>query len=224
MTPALAAGLLGIALVDSLNPSALVVTTLLLAGHDPFRRSLAYVAGIAVTYYVVGVAVVLGADDLLTAAVDAFSRPEVGFGVEAALGVVLVAFGLRRRRERGDAAPRLRGSGVVAAFLTGMTVTAVESTTALPYVGALTALVRAEVSLATILVALAVYNLVFVLPPLALVALQAARPGRAEAVLARVRGWLRRLDSRLTRGLLVVLGLLMLLDAGIFFVRGDAAF
>lgn len=224
MTPALAAGLLGIALVDSLNPSALVVTTLLLAGRDPFRRSLAYVAGIALTYYVVGVAVVLGAGDLLTAAVDAFSRSEVGFGVEAVLGVVLVAFGLRRRREGGDETPRLRGSGVVAAFLTGMTVTAVESTTALPYVGALAALVRAEVSLATILVALAVYNLVFVLPPLALVALQAARPGRAETVVARVRGWLRRLDSRLTRGLLVVLGLLMLLDAGVFFVRGDAAF
>lgn len=225
MTLALAAGLLGIALVDSLNPSALVVTTLLLAGRDPYRRSLAYIAGIASTYFLVGVAVVLGAADLLSSAVEALSWPPVGFGIEALLGLVLVVFGLRRRRQAQiEASPKIRGSGLLAAFLTGVTVTAVESTTALPYIGALTALVRADVSLGETLVALGVYNLVVVLPPLLLVVLQMSRPGGAEAAVARVRDLLRRLDTRLTRVLTVVIGMLMIVDASIFFVRGDAAF
>lgn len=225
MTLALAAGLLGIALVDSLNPSALVVTTLLLAGRHPFRRSLAYIAGIALTYFLLGVAVVLGAGDLLTSAVEALARPAVGFGVEAVLGAGLVAVGLRGRREATVvAAPEVRGTSLVAAFLTGVTVTAVESTTALPYIGALTALVRADVSFAEVLTALALYDLVFVAPPLLLVALEAARPGRAEAVLARVRRRIRSLDTRVNRALTAVLGLLMLLDAAVYFVRGDAAF
>ena len=223
MTLALVAGLLGIALVDSLNPSALVVTTLLLAGTDPYRRSLAYIAGIFTTYYVIGVAVLVGAAELLTAAVDALRRPEVGFGVEAVLGLLLVVVGLRRRREERDGAPARRG-GLLASFLTGVTVTAVESTTALPYVGALTALVRAEVPVVQVLLLLLVYNLVFVLPPLALVAMDLRRLGCAAAAVHRLRRALRAVDRRATRGLILVLGLLMLADAAVFFVRGDAAF
>jgi cytochrome c biogenesis protein CcdA len=225
MTLTLLAGLLGIALVDSLNPSALVVTTLLLSGANPYRRSLAYIAGIALTYYAVGVAVLLGAGDVLTSAVDGLRRPAVGFGVELALGVVLVVVGLRRRSPPRDrTGPRVRGTSAPAAFLTGMTVTAVESTTALPYIGALTALARSDVSSGATLLVLALYNIVFVLPPLALVLVQALRPGEVQAVVERVRNRIRSLDTRLTRALLLVLGLLMVLDALVYFVRGEAAF
>jgi cytochrome c biogenesis protein CcdA len=223
VTLALAAALLGIALVDSLNPSALVVTTLLLAGADPFRRSLAYIAGIAVTYYLVGVAVALGASNALSAAVESLQRPAVGFGIEAALGLLLVGFAVRTPR-REDAPPRVRGVSLPAAFLTGVTITAVESTTALPYIGALTALVRAEVPLGQTLVVLVAYNLVFVLPPLLLVAVQAVRPGQATVIVNRARGWLQVLDTRPARVLILLLGLLMLTDAGIYFLRGQAAF
>ena len=223
MTLALAAALLGIALVDSLNPSALVVTTLLLSGPKPVRRSLAYITGIAVTYFAVGVAVALGASDVLSAALEAVRRPAVGFGIEALLALLLVGFALRRPRP-AQGPPRIRGTSLPAAFLTGVTITAVESTTALPYIGALTALVRAEVPLGTMLVALLVYVLVFVLPPLLLVAVQAVRPGMANVAVSRVRGWLQVLDTRIVRRLVLLLGLLMLADASVYFVRGDAAF
>ena len=223
MTLALAAALLGIALVDSLNPSALVVTTLLLAGADPYRRALAYIAGIASTYYLVGVAVALGASDLLTAVVDAFKRPAVGFGIEAVLGLVLIAFAGRKPRPEASA-PTVRGTSLAAAFLTGVTVTAIESTTALPYIGALTALVRADVPLGQTMIALLAYNFVFVLPPLLLVGLHATRPGKAAAAVTRVRRGLARLNTRPIRALVAVLGLLMLADALYFFVRGEAAF
>lgn len=211
-------------MVDSLNPSALVVTTLLLAGQNPYRRALAYVAGIALTYFCVGVAVLVGAGDVLTGAVEAVRQPRIGFGIEAVLGALLVAVGLRKPRSSEPRPPRLRGSSVPAAFATGMTITAVESTTALPYIGALTALARANMSLAASLVALALYNFVFVLPPLALVALQAIRPGRAETFLGGVRRRIKALDTRVTRVVIASIGLLMLADSAYFFVSGRSAF
>ena len=224
MNPTLVVGLLGIAAVDSLNPSALVVTTLLLAGQNPYRRALAYVTGISLTYFCVGVAVLVGAGDVLTSAVESLRRPAIGFGIEAVLGALLVAVGLRRARPREERSPRLRGSSVPAAFVTGMTVTAVESTTALPYIGALTALARANLSLGATLVALALYNVVFVLPPLALVGMQRIRPGRAEALVRSVRRRIKALDTRLTRAVIAAIGLLMLADAAYFFLRGRPAF
>lgn len=224
MNPALVVGLLGVAIVDSLNPSALVVTTLLLAGQNPYRRALAYVAGISLTYFCVGVAVLVGAGDVLTSAVEALRQPRIGFGIEAVLGALLVVVGLRKPRSSELRPPRLRGSSVPAAFVTGVTVTAVESTTALPYVGALTALARANLSLASTLFALALYNVVFVLPPLALVALQAVRPGRAEAFIDGVRRRIKALDTRVTRAVIAAIGLLMLADAAYFFTTGHAVF
>lgn len=228
MNPTLLVGLVGIAAVDSLNPSALVVTTLLLAGPNPYRRALAYVAGISLTYFCVGVAVLIGAGDVLIDAVEALRRPAIGFGIEAVLGALLVTYGLRSTRAgrggRGASSPTLRGSSVPAAFVTGMTVTAVESTTALPYIGALTALARANASLAATLFALALYNVVFVVPPLALVGLQVARPGTTEAFVARARRTITALDNRVTRAAIAAIGVLMLADAAYFFITGESAF
>ena len=162
----------------------------------------------------------LGASDLLTAVIDAFKRPAVGFGIEAVLGLVLIAFAGRKPRPEASA-PAVRGTSLTAAFLTGVTVTAIESTTALPYIGALTALVRADVPLGQTMIALLAYNFVFVLPPLLLVGLHSTRPGKAGAAVARVR---RGLAARPIRALVAVLGLLMSADALYFFVRGEAAF
>ena len=52
--------LLGIALLDSLNPSALVVALWLLSRAHAAPRLLAYVGGILVAYLALGVAMMLG--------------------------------------------------------------------------------------------------------------------------------------------------------------------
>ena len=79
--------------------------------------------------------------------------------------------------------------------------------------GAVGAMTRADLAVADWLPLLVVYNLIFVLPPLALLAGHVVLGGRAEAMLERLR---RRLGGAAREGLLWLLGLvgfLLLADA-----------
>ena len=57
-------GLLALALVDSINPSALVVTLYLLTRERVLAQVLVYVAAIFVTYVTLGAILMLGLDAL----------------------------------------------------------------------------------------------------------------------------------------------------------------
>lgn len=54
------ASLLGLAVLDSINPSALLVTLHLLGRPAPARTVPAYMAGVVVSYLIIGVLLVLG--------------------------------------------------------------------------------------------------------------------------------------------------------------------
>jgi cytochrome c biogenesis protein CcdA len=217
LTGGLALALLGVALVDSLNPSALAITAALLSRPSPYRRAAAYIAGIVVAYGAVGVAVLLGAGDLLTSLVEVLRRPAVLFSLEAVLGLGLVLFALRRRRREKPSATAPLGLG--AAFLAGVTVSAVESTTALPYLGALALVLRADLSLVVELLVLAVYVGVFVLPPVLLVLAHRASPAAADRALTAVRRALARLDGPVLRAVTALLGAGLLVDGAVQLVR-----
>ena len=102
-----------------------------------------------------------------------------------------------------------------------MTITAIEATTALPYLGALAAIARADPSrLATVSLLLA-YNLIFVAPPIILGL--TARYGGS--------GILERLSTRreggpgggrtVLRVLCGLVGIVLLLDAGMYFLTDE---
>lgn len=220
MTWALLAAVLGVAVVDSINPSALAMTTLMLAKSSPYRRASAYIAGIFFAYFTVGAVVLVGGSDVVDQALVALARPEIGIVLELLVGIILLVLALRRRRQRAPAQRQARAGGIGAAFVTGVGVTAVEATTALPYLGALALLVRSDLSLPGSLLVLALYNLVFVLPPVALVALHRASPSRAAGLLERVKRQLGIMDSVGMRVLAGVLGAALTIDAVIAVARG----
>jgi cytochrome c biogenesis protein CcdA len=128
--------------------------------------------------------------------------------------------GVARRLEGADAGPgpvatrRLPAATRPAAvFALGMAVTVLELPTALPYLGAVGAMTRADLAVADWLPPLVVYNLIFVLPPLVLLAGHVVLGERAEAMLERLR---RRLGGAAREGLLWLLGLVG------FFLLADA--
>lgn len=93
-------------------------------------------------------------------------------------------------------------------FALGVAVTFLELPTALPYLGAVGAITRADLAVGDWLPLLAAYNLIFVLPPLALLAAHVALGDRAGALLERLR---TRLGAATREGLLWLLGLVGLL-------------
>ena len=207
--------IVGLAVVDSINPSALLATIVLLLRGKPARPLVAvYVAAILVTYFAVGLALTLG----LGLTPQALVESDAAYLAQGVLGAAMLAYAVLapgRGRERGPAAgPRLPAVHRPAAvFALGMAVTVVELPTALPYLGAVGAITRADLAVGDWLPLLVTYNLIFVLPPLALLAAHVALGDRAGAVLERLRS---RLGGATREGLLWLLGLvgfLLLADA-----------
>ena len=165
MSPALLAVLAGLALLDSINPSAIVAAILLMTQPRFAPRLAAYIGAVFATYLAAGVAILLGLD----VAWDFLVSP-VGYGLQGLMGAGLLAYAIlapdRPRQDGDDRFQRALSLPAVAAM--GAAVTIAEFSTAMPYFGALALLADSELPWAARLGVLAAYNLVFVSPPLVL--------------------------------------------------------
>ncbi len=156
----------GLALLDSLNPSAVAITLyLLLSGGSFVPTVLSYAAGIFSANLFLGAALMLG-----LGSVSGYFDGPVAYGAQAVVGAALLGYAIlapgspiKEKKER-----RPRSLDVGAVFVLGMTITLVEFSTALPYLGAVAILTNAGLTAAQWLPVLAAYNLIFVAPPLLL--------------------------------------------------------
>ena len=198
--------IVGLAVVDSINPSALLATIVLLLRGRPARPLVVvYVAAVLVTYFAIGLAFIVG----LGLTPQAVVESDAAYLVQGVLGAAMLAYALLApgRGGRRDPAttrrlPMVHGPATV--FALGVAVTALELPTALPYLGAVGAITRANLAVGDWLPLLVAYNLIFVLPPLALLATHMALGDRAAPLLERLRS---RLGGAAREGLLWLLGL-----------------
>lgn len=206
--------LLGLALLDSLNPSALAVTIyLLLQGKSYASRVLTYVSAVFLSYLGIGVLLMLGLGSLW-----GYVEGPATYAVQGVVGALLLGYALlapERPHEKKARAPRSRG--LAAIFLLGVTVTVVEFSTAFPYLGAIAILTNADLAHAQWIPILIAYNAIFVLPPLLLMVVYGVFG-------ARVRDRLERLRERFESGsrdtllwILGIVGFFLLADSLAYF-------
>src|SRR5579875_3029830 len=160
-----------IAFADSLNPSTIGPALYLASGERPRRSVMEFVAGTFVVTLLGGLLVTLGPGEALLALVprpDATSRyiAETVGGVITLLaaGVLWTKRGSLGHRQHVERPPRRRRSPA----LLGAGIAAVELPTAFPYFAAIVAIVGSGQSLGVRIMAVAVYNVIFVLPLLAI--------------------------------------------------------
>jgi hypothetical protein len=214
--------IVGLAVVDSINPSALLAAiALLLRGRSARPLVAVYVAAVLATYFAIGLVLTLG----LGLTPEAVLESDATYLVQGVLGAAMLAYAVLApggRRRRDPVAPRgLDAVGRPAAvFALGAAVTVLELPTALPYLGAVGALTRADLAVDEWLPLLGLYNLIFVLPPLALLAGHVALGDRAEAVLAQLRSRLGRAAREGFLWLLGLVGFFLLADAVGHFTTG----
>lgn len=175
-----------IALVDSLNPSTVGPALLYAIGSNPKRDVAAFALGVFVTSTVGGVVLVVGPGRAL---LSLASRPsphtvhliEVGSGALLLLCAAALWL-LRGRIDRQTASKweRRRPS----AFAVGAGIILVEYPTAIPYFGALAAIVELRRNVGFELLFVLVYNLCFVVPILVVFGAVSAG-GKRGAVLTR---------------------------------------
>ena len=218
--------LASIALLDSLSviPLAVVPLAAILAGPRPLNGSASLLAGIFAVYALCGAVILLGLDTLFDAVGPSLKRwwndPDtLDLILQLAIGAAMIGFGWKLAAAREEHGERGAGQAVgpVRAFAIGAGITAVGLPGALPYFGAIDQILRADPTFAQMTLALLFYNLVFVSPLIALVALRWLFPERSERLLRGVASITGRWGRRLIVAVLLVLGGILIADAVAWF-------
>ena len=193
---ALALLVLGIALVDGLNPSTIAPALVLAVRQRGVLLVGLFTLGVFVPSLAAGILVVVGPGRALLDLVphvgpNAKHLLEIGAGVALALLAWIlwiqrgrVASGISREPPGGARGAAGLGAGIILA----------ELPTAVPYFAALAAIVGSSATLAVQFALVALFNVAFVLPLLAILAVRMLAGPRSERLLELTRG---ALDSYL---------------------------
>lgn len=224
MTPTLLLSLIGIAFLDSLNPSLFVAQFYLLTTPQPVPRILSYIAGVLVVNFGGGVLLLGGVGRFVADLLDALSG-DVLHGLQLALGLALVLFGLYfRASAAGGEARKPRSLRPLHTFALGAAVMLNEITTALPYFVAIERIAQARLDLLGNLLALGIYNVIFAVPLLAFLLLLVLFRQRFAAQLARVSQAVQVWTPRVVKYGALLFGAGLALNAAAALLSGTALF
>ncbi len=201
---------LSIGLADAVNPSTVAPALVLVTGPGGAQRLGRFTLGVFVVSLVGGIALLLGPGQLLLDALPHPSAHAKHLG-EAFGGVVLLALAVALWIGRHRVAASMAAAGDSdrlerGAFALGAGIMAVELPTALPYFAAIAAVIAADVPLLVRIALVALYNVAFVAPLLALLVARERLGERGTARLDALGARLRERGPALLAGLLAVLG------------------
>jgi cytochrome c biogenesis protein CcdA len=176
------------------NPSTVAPALYMAAQPQPRKPLAQFTAGVFLVYFVGGTLIALGPGELVLALVP---KPDLVTRhlLEVLAGVVLLAVAgllwIHRDRLGQRQLPTFSSQGR-ASWLLGATIMAVELPTAFPYFGALAAIMGSAVDLPRKIFLILLFNVCFVVPQLAILALLSLGGERAELELIRVSAFLQR--------------------------------
>jgi Sap, sulfolipid-1-addressing protein len=191
---ALALLVLGIALVDGLNPSTIAPALVLAVKRRGVVLVALFTVGVFVPSLAAGVLVVIGPGRALLDLIPHVGAPTEHL-IEIAAGVVLAGLAwilwIHRGRVAGGVSRELPGGALGAAGL-GAGIMLAELATAVPYFAALAAIVGSSATLTARLELVVLFNVAFVLPLLLILGVRGLAGPRSESLLERTRAALDR--------------------------------
>jgi cytochrome c biogenesis protein CcdA len=205
--------MISIGFADSLNPSTIAPAMYLATSErEPTGKVVRFTAAVFIVYLVGGLAITLGPGQLVLHLVP-HPRPALKYLFEMIGGAVLltvaaVVWAFRALLAQREL-PQVSTDGRSSALL-GATITAVELPTAFPYFTAILAVISSGYGIWHQVFLLLVFNLAFIVPLLAIIAILKLAGRDARRVLSDCRTWLERHWP----GTLAVIGLI----AGVFCV------
>jgi cytochrome c biogenesis protein CcdA len=201
--------LLGLA--DSLNPVTIAVAVLLATGSRPVPRLITYTLGTGLTYFVGGLVVALGPAVLLRTLIHQHPG-ESTYVAELVIGVgaLVVAAWLATRRAESVAKRVPIDLRPSRSLLLGAGITVVDLPTALMYFGGIALVVAADISTADRVVLLAVFNVAYVAPLIAITVAVAVLGRRADPALRKARALVERYSHLLLAGLTAASGIYLI--------------
>jgi cytochrome c biogenesis protein CcdA len=212
----LAIAAISVGLADSLNPSTAGPALYLATVPKPASRVAQFTAGVFAVNLAAGLVLTIGPGRLLLGLVPHPQRT-VRHVIELVAGVLLLTSAValwvgRRSLARRELPMRSAGGG--SALITGASIAAVELPTGFPYFAVIAAIVGSSASVPLEIGLLALYNVAFVLPLLAILVVLLIAGERANRRLQQGGAWLQR------RWPVVLAGLLLLVGGGLTMLGG----
>jgi cytochrome c biogenesis protein CcdA len=190
------------------NPATLAPALFLATTEHPRRQVAEFAAAFGAVNLVGGALIALGPGHLILSLIPRPSATTkhlaelIGGALVLILAALLLAFRVRLRRRPLAPLTSGRRSGLAL----GAAIAALELPTALPYFAAIAAIVASEASTGQQIFLLALFNVAFLLPVLAILALLAIAGERANRLVAPLARGIQRYWPTLVGGLLVALG------------------
>ena len=210
-----------IGLLDSASmiPVSIVTLAMLLGGPSPVVRSTALLLGVFTTYLVSGLLVLLGLqkifDQISAYTLRVWENPKTEELVfQIAIGFVLcalasrIATGRKRRSEKSVKSGMTTGQAAVS----GAVIVVTGLPGALPYFAAIDLILRSDVSLWQQTLALGYYNIVFISPLVAVMALVLLAGDRGKVFLDKIMRFIDAWGKTIVVALLLTLGIVLIAD------------
>ena len=210
--------ILPILLVDVLNPVLFAMLVFAAGAGRPVLNSASMLAGHTLAYFVAGIGVALGIEEVAAR----IANPEpVDFVISAVIGIGILCMVLPTKKSgvpiqdepEGEPAP-------MKSFGLGATISFVGIPFALPYFAAVDQVMKAGLPASTSVGVLGVYNIVYALPFTVVPLAVAVAGDTAKPLLEKINTLLVRAADVLLPWMFGLLGLALVADSVVFFVRG----
>jgi threonine/homoserine/homoserine lactone efflux protein len=215
----LIAKIVPILLVDFLNPVLFAMLVAAAGTSRPVANSSAMLAGHTLSYFVAGVGVALGFEQVA----ERLANPhDIDYGLSAALGIALLWMALRVKKDGAPAASEPEGALTPAGcFMFGAAVNFVGIPFAIPYFAVVDQILSANLSVAGSLTVLAVYNIAYAVPFIVVPVAVAISGEQAKPFLEKISGFLGKLSDIAMPWLFGLLGLVLVADSAAYLFSGE---
>lgn len=185
---------ISIGLADSVNPSTLAPGLYLALGERARSSLIQFTVAVFAVNFVGGAVIALGPGQVILHLVP-HPHATARYILETIAGVVMLiaaaVFWVKRKRLRQRELPTPSAESKSAIVL-GLTISAVELPTAFPYFAAIAAIIGSGLGPLRQLIALALYNIAFVLPLIVMILLLEFAGEKAKRMIESTRDWLQR--------------------------------
>jgi len=211
--------LVPVLLVDVLNPVLFAILVFAVGSNRPIINSSAILLGHTLAYFIAGVAVSHGVEQI---AARLTNPHPIDFVFSGVVGLGLLWMVVRTKKDGAPVANEPEWELTPAkCFGFGAVLNFVGIPFALPYFAVIDQIVKANLSMAESFTTLVIYNVAYALPFAAVPVMVAVSGDSAKPFLERVNGFIAKAADIVMPWMLGLLGLALLADSAAFFYRGE---
>lgn len=215
--------LIPILLADIVNPVLFAFMVYAVGSDRPLLNSISALLGHTTAYLSFGIGLAF-AFDAISVRLSNPMPMDYGLGLLIGLLLLWVAWLSRGSEKKKQPESRVTAVTPLKAFGIGAVINIIGLPFALPYFAALDQILKADLTVADSIIVIVGYNFGYALPFLLVPALAYLMGERSRPVLAKINEKVDKVSAYLMPVMLTLVGCVLVLDAVLFFVRGEGLY